>query len=81
MIAAQLPIIFSKDLEEINALNKIEHFGLATDFNDPTQLKKDLKNFFENFSKKDALSAKQNLTWENEENILKKEIQNLTERK
>lgn len=81
MIAAQLPIIFSKDLEEINALNKIEHFGLATDFNDPTQLKKDLKNFFENFSKKDALSAKQNLTWENEENILKKEIQKLTERK
>ncbi len=81
MIAAQLPILFSKDLEEINALNKIEHFGLATDFNDPTKIKKDLKSFLRNFSKKDALSAKQNLTWQNEENILIKEIQKLTERK
>lgn len=81
MIAAQLPILFSKDLEEINALNKIEHFGLGTDFNDPTQLKKDLKNFLGNFSKEDALRAKQNLTWQNEENILKKEIQTLIEGK
>lgn len=79
MTAAQLPILFSKDLEEINALNKIEHFGLATNFNDPNQLKKDLNNLLENFSKKDALSAKQNLTWENEEIILRKEIQKLTE--
>jgi hypothetical protein len=78
MIAAELPIIFSKDLEEINTLNENYQFGVGTDFHSPEIFNRDFKYFLENFSEKNALNARNILTWENEESILKEKVSTLS---
>lgn len=69
MIAAQLPIIFSEDLNEINKLNNEYSFGIATNFNSEVEFEKHLRYFFKNFSKRDVLKVKKVLNWDSEEKI------------
>lgn len=78
MIAAKLPILYSKDMEEICKLNQVYQFGQCTDFFESEAVEESLKSFSSEHTKpcyEKALKIAYNeLSWQNEERKLQKII-------